>query len=103
MKTASILRIWIKILMPLAGVHAVRFAGALRERVATGFKLLEGQSNVIGVSGMAFFSTNRRSRPAAFPVVHGLSPADLPATRFQLFNNGFPILRHFQIEAASFW
>jgi len=58
------------------------------------FKLLKGKRNVIGVYGMSFLSPDGGSRPASFSVVHGLSPADLPAIRFQLFNNGFPIFRH---------
>ena len=61
---------------------------------ATGFKLLKSQREVIGVGGLALFSPNRCRGTAPFPIVHGFNPPDFPAIRFQLFNNGFPILRH---------
>ncbi len=68
--------------------------GLLGGRRTIRFKLLKSQRNVIGVDGMSFLSPDGGSRPASLSIVHGLSPADLPAIRFQLFNNGFPILRH---------
>ncbi|OJV03542.1 MAG: hypothetical protein BGO12_10055 [Verrucomicrobia bacterium 61-8] len=43
---------------------------------------------------MALLSPDRGCRPPGFPILYGLHPTDLPAVRFQLFNNGFPIFRH---------
>lgn len=67
-----------------------RFTGHRAVRL----KLLKGQGQVVGVGGMPFFSSGSRSRPARLGVVHSFNPADLPARRFQLFHNSFPILRH---------
>lgn len=57
----------------------------LGEISATGFQLLKSQSDVIGVDGMALFSSASGCRPSGFSALRGFDPAHIPALGFELF------------------